>query len=115
MKPLLYDPEDMEKEDRDEAYEPRAEEDEGMAVQSIFESGDPISGLLLLLLTFGDRKENDEVAEGDGEDVSGWIGDWGGGVAREAADPDPLDRELVLETGLVAPPSGLTGLILRCS
>lgn len=110
MEPLLYDPEEREKEDSDEADEPRADDEEEMSVQSIFGSGDPISGLLLLLLAFGDGKENDEVSEAVGEDVEGCIGVWGDGVARDAADLDPF--ELVLEIGLVTSPSGLIGLIL---
>lgn len=47
MKPLLYDPDEREKEDIDEAVDPRPDEDVGLAVQSMSESGDPISGLLL--------------------------------------------------------------------
>lgn len=114
MKPLLYDTEEREKEDIDEAVDPCLDEDVGMAVQSMSESGDPISGLLLLV--FGDGKEKDEVVEGvEEEDERGWAGVLEGGVARDA-DPDPLGRELVLEAGLVAPLlSGLMGLILRYS
>lgn len=114
MKPLLYDPEEREKEDIDEVVDPRLDEDEEMAVQSMSESGDPISGPLLLI--FGDGKEKDEAVEGVGEDDKrGWVEEVDSGVDRDA-DPDPLGRELVLEAGLVAPLlSGLMGLILRCS
>ena len=42
---MVYDPEEKEKDDSVEVHEPRLEEVEGTAVQSMSESTDPISGM----------------------------------------------------------------------